>query len=175
MKISLIGYMGSGKSTIGKQLAQAYKLPFMDLDAYIEKSEKMTITEIFQTKGEIYFRKKENTYLTEILQKDKFILSTGGGTPVFFNNMEILNQHSLTIYLMANPGLLAARLYQEKEKRPLIRHLAQEDLREFIAKHLFERNPFYQQAQHTINIQGKTPLEITTEITLLIQNHQNHP
>lgn len=175
MKISLIGYMGSGKTTIGEQLSQAFKLPFMDLDAYIEKSENMTITKIFQTKGEIYFRKKEHAYLQEILKKDDIILSTGGGTPVFYNNTELLNQHSYTIYLMASPNELATRLYQEKERRPLIRHLSQEDLPEFIAKHLFERNPFYQQAKFIINTQGKTPGEISHEISQLIQNHQNHP
>lgn len=164
MKISLVGYMGSGKTTIGKLLSAHYNVPFYDLDHYIETQEKATISQIFEQKKELYFRKKEHQYLKEILQKDNFVLSTGGGTPIFYNNMDLLNLASTTINLSANPTELSHRLSAEKHHRPLIAHLENEQIPEFIAKHLFERNPHYQKAQIIINTNQKLPEQIAQEI-----------
>lgn len=154
MKIILLGYMGSGKTTLGKHLAQVYKLPFIDLDDYIEKKENASIEEIFKTKGEIYFRKQETFYLKELLlSSDSFVLSLGGGTPCFGNNMEYIIQHSkMVFYLKYQPKTLAERLLDEKNHRPLIAHLNHTNLEDFIRKHLFERNPYYFQAHHAIQM-----------------------
>ena len=176
MKISLIGYMGSGKSATAKQLSSLLELPYIDLDHAISASEKLEIPQIFHNKGEIYFRKKENQILSEILaDNSSFILATGGGTPCYFNNIDVLNQHSITVYLSHNPLDLAARLSKDKTQRPLISHIPEEDLPEFIAKHLFERNQFYQKAQIIINAANKTPQQIADEIYSQIKakNHQN--
>lgn len=163
MKISLIGYMGSGKSTVGRSLAKKLKLNFIDLDHKIEESENKKISEIFKEKGEIYFRKVENQILKKLLHSNEsFILALGGGTPVFYNSMELINQFSESFYLKLNPTELKNRLIKEKTKRPLIAHLNDEDLEEFIAKHLFERNPFYSEAKNQINIKEKTIDEVVT-------------
>ena len=176
MKISLIGYMGSGKTTIAQHLARQLNVPFYDLDRYLEEKENQSISFIFKNQSELYFRKKENQYLQEILQNPQFILATGGGTPCYYNNMSWLNQHTKTIFLQLAPTQLAQRLWPEKHLRPLIAHLTEEQLTEFIAKHLFERNQFYQQANIIINANRKTQDEIVTEILNKIkpQNHQNH-
>ena len=154
MKIILLGYMGSGKTTIGKILAERRKLPFIDLDHYIEEKEQMPISEIFNQKGEIYFRKKESDYLKELLESDKnFVLSLGGGTPCYGNNMLLISKSSENVfYLRCTPQSLTKRLLPEKKSRPLISKLKDEDLEEFIRKHLFERNPYYTKAKHTIII-----------------------
>lgn len=158
MKIILLGYMGSGKTTIGKKLAKKLYLPFFDLDQYIESREGTSIPEIFKNKGEIYFRKIEHTYLQEFLQgNEEYILSLGGGTPCYAGNMDIiLNQEGVkSIYLQANVPTIKERISKNKHKRPLIASLSDEKLTEFIAKHLFERRNFYEQAHHTIPVNGK--------------------
>lgn len=173
MKISLLGYMGSGKSTIGKLLSLHNQMKFIDLDEYIENKAEMKIPQIFQDKGEIYFRKFEKECLCEILDEQNFILATGGGTPAYYNNLEILLDSTLCFYLQASPNLLSERLIHQKFKRPMIAHIENKDLTEFIAKHLFERNDFYQKAHHIISIQGKSEQEIVLEIDNLIKTHQS--
>lgn len=165
--IILLGYMGSGKSAIGKALAANLQLPFYDLDAYIETAEGVTISEIFKNKGEIYFRKAESTYLKLLLDEaPEAIVSLGGGTPCYAGNMDFLKTKTQnTFYLNVSIPNLALRLSKEKEHRPMIAHLSEEELIEFIGKHLFERNVFYQQAVHTVNCNGKTIAEIVAEIT----------
>ena len=98
MKIVLLGYMASGKSSIGKKLAKILNVPFVDLDDLISEKEKLSIPEIFKTKGEIYFRKKEIENLENFFQKDKFVLAVGGGTPCYGNNMDLINDNSISIY-----------------------------------------------------------------------------
>ena len=163
--------MGSGKSTIANQIAKNHNLPLIDLDKHIENKENQTITSIFQSKGELNFRKIENASLQKVLAQDEFILSTGGGTPVFYNNMQLINQQSTSFYLYASPTELAQRLIPQKQHRPLIAHLNDNQLPEFIAKHLFERNPYYQQAHYIIQTNNKTVEEIAKEIVELIKNH----
>lgn len=169
MNITLLGYMGSGKSTVGKSLANSLQLDFIDLDEYISAQEKKSIHEIFSEYGEIYFRKKENFYLKELLEEDHRVLSLGGGTPVYHNNMNLINKRSLSFYLKMNPSELALRLNNEKEHRPLISHLEDEDLLEFIAKHLFERSHFYELSTYKIQVKQKNPNELCDEIIDLLQ------
>ena len=151
MKISLIGYMGSGKSTIGSRLALPSGLEYYDLDAMIEQRTGYTITETIFNKGELYFRKLEREVLHEILTKDHFVLSTGGGTPCYYDNIEVINKHSLSIYLQYGVAKLYERLKTNKSHRPLLAHLEGDALREYIGKHLFERAAYYERAIVTIN------------------------
>jgi shikimate kinase len=170
MKIVLLGYMASGKSTIGREISKKLDMKFIDLDDYISKREKSSISEIFKVKGEIYFRRIESFYLSEILNsKDSFILSLGGGTPCYSNNMKlILNSEASSIYIKASIITLVARLTSEKNKRPLVAELENDKLTEFVAKHLFERRFFYEQASITVITEDKSIEEITTEIRILL-------
>ncbi|MGM5630956.1 shikimate kinase [Apibacter raozihei] len=168
MIISLTGYMGSGKSTIGKSLSKITNLKFIDLDEYVIFRENMSVKDIFSKKGEIYFRKAEHLYLKELLSQDNFILSLGGGTPAYHNNMDLINDKSISFYLKMTPVELAERLIKEKNHRPLIAHLNEENIKEFIAKHLFERSVFYEKAIHKINNNNKSVSEICTEILDLL-------
>ncbi|KQT17037.1 shikimate kinase [Chryseobacterium sp. Leaf404] len=165
MIISLVGYMGSGKSHISKILSDEINFKLLDLDREISKRLKMPIPEIFEKKGEIFFRKKEREVLEEILvTEENTVLSLGGGTPAYYNNMEIINLNSKSVFLKANIGTLVARLSKQKEKRPLVANISEEDLPEFIAKHLFERNAFYSKSQFVISTDGKNPEDIVSEI-----------
>jgi|TARA_B110000908_G_scaffold4217_1_gene5500 shikimate kinase len=167
MKIVLLGYMASGKSTIGALLSKQLSFPFIDLDAYIESKEKNTINAIFKEKGEIYFRRIEHLYLTELLNsEEEFVLSLGGGTPCYANNIECILKADTTIsfYLQASIALLVERLIKGKENRPLVKEIGDEKLVEYVAKHLFERRFFYEQAHHKIAIDQKETLEIVTAI-----------
>ncbi len=160
--------MGSGKSHISKVLSKKLNLKLFDLDRQISLKNEMTIPEIFEKRGEIYFRKQENLILNEILSSyDDIILSVGGGTPAYFNNMEIINQYSESVFLQTSVKNLSERILKQKEKRPLVAKIADEDLPEFIAKHLFERNVFYSQSKHKVITDGKSPDEIVTEIAAL--------
>ncbi len=165
MIISLVGYMGSGKSHISKILSDKLHFKLIDLDKEIFLRNKLTIPEIFEKKGEIYFRKLERETLEEILAgEENLVLSLGGGTPVYYNNMEIINNNSKSVFLRASVSTLADRLSKQKEKRPLIARIPEEELPEFIAKHLFERNPFYGKAQFTVSTDHREPEDIVNEI-----------
>ena len=169
MIISLIGYMGSGKSHISKVLSQKLNLKLIDLDKEIILKNKMSIPEIFEKRGEIYFRKEERALLEEILNTEKeCILSLGGGTPSYYNNIDLITQKSESIYLRTSVGTLTERLLKQKQKRPLIAKIPDEDLPEFIAKHLFERQVYYGQAKYTVGTDAKTPEEIVAEIIAVI-------
>ena len=170
MKIVLLGYMASGKSTIGREISKKLDMKFIDLDDYISKREKRSISEIFKVKGEIYFRRIESLYLSEILNsKDNFILSLGGGTPCYSNNMDlIMNSEAVSIYIKAGIKTLVSRLTAEKSKRPLVAKLEDDKLTEFVAKHLFERSFFYEQASIAINTEDKSIEEMITEIRVLL-------
>lgn len=165
MIISLLGYMGSGKSHISKILSDEINFKLIDLDKEVSRRQKLTVSEIFEKKGEIYFRKQERQVLEEILAtQENTVLSLGGGTPAYYNNMEIINHNSISVFLMTSVPVLADRLSRQKEKRPLIAKISDEDLPEFIAKHLFERNAFYSKAQFSIRTDQKTPENIIREI-----------
>lgn len=162
--------MGSGKSTIAKKLSQTIHLDAFDLDEIIEKSQKKSITELFSERGEVHFRKLEHNTLVELLSDSKsFILSLGGGTPCYANNHLLLQREEvLSIYLKTSIEELFNRLQNETEKRPLLTSKNPNDLKEYIAKHLFERSYFYNQAKNTISTDGKTADEIVLEIQKLL-------
>lgn len=170
MIIALIGYMGSGKTTIAKALAEVLSCNFIDLDDYISEKEKITIPQIFQQKGEIYFRKKETEYLDEILStKTNIVLALGGGTPCYGNNLNVLlNNKAVTlVYLKLSVNALSQRLFLQKQHRPLISGIrTQDQLTEFVAKHLFERQAFYSKAPITINCDNKSERDIVETLIL---------
>ncbi|MBQ0737480.1 shikimate kinase [Aquimarina celericrescens] len=171
MNIVLMGYMGSGKSLIGRELAKKINFKYLDLDDFIEVKEKKSIANIFKEKGEIYFRKKESQYLKEVLETyNKSIISLGGGTPCFADNLEILKQESITsIYLQTSLDELTKRLFEERSKRPLISHLQKkEDLKDFIRKHLFERSFYYNQGDLKVSTDAKNVNQVTEEILSLL-------
>ena len=166
--IILFGYMGVGKSYIGRKLSKEFMIDFFDLDSYIEFYEKKSISDIFSERGEIYFRSIENKYLELILNNNiKYVISTGGGTPCYSNNMELIkkNKNLKSFYLKSSSNQLTNRLFSEKEKRPLISNInSKKDLNSFISKHLFERNVFYNQADYIIDIENKNTSEVISEI-----------
>lgn len=168
MKIILSGYMGSGKSVVGKALAGNLDLKFLDLDEEIGREEKLDIPEIFSQKGEIYFRRKESEVLQRLLeQEESFILALGGGTPCYGNNLQLLKESadSTLIYLKTGLHQLKQRLLSEKDQRPLIRDLESPAvLEDFIRKHLFERTFYYNQSDVIISTDDKTVLEIVSNI-----------
>lgn len=161
--------MGSGKSTIGHKLANLLNLDFLDLDDYIEENEKVSIKKLFEDNKEIKFRKLEHYYLKELTNNsDSFVLSLGGGTPCYANNHLMLQANNITsIYLKASIGTLTTRLKVEKNSRPILANQTDDELSEFIAKHLFERSYFYTHAKHTINVDGKSIDEVISEIATL--------
>jgi shikimate kinase len=166
MEIVLLGYMGSGKTTVGKFLAYKLNKTFIDLDTYIEEKEKSSISQLFAAKGEIYFRKQEGHYLKEILEsKSDYILALGGGTPCYGTNMlQINNSKSISFYLKASIPFITKRLESGKKNRPLIANLDDDQLVEYIGKHLFERAPFYEQSDFKVPIDNKSIEEIYCDI-----------
>ena len=172
MIISLVGYMGSGKSHISKILSTELHHKLLDLDKEISLKFKKSIPEIFQEHGEIYFRKKEREILENLLQeKENSVLCVGGGTPTFYKNMESINEKSTSFFLRTSVGTLVERLMKNKERRPLLARIPDDELAEFIAKHLFERNQFYQKANHIIETDHKSPEEIVNEIILKVHGY----
>lgn len=161
-----MGYMASGKSRIGKELAQKLGRKFVDLDDFIVEKEQLTIPEIFELKGEPYFRKKELEYLKEILidERDNFVLSIGGGTPTFNGAIELINELSYSIYLQANVQTLYDRLVPEKLERPLLTKIPDDVLMDYISIHLFERNAYYMKADLRLSVDGKSVEKIVNEI-----------
>ncbi|QBA63676.1 shikimate kinase [Muriicola soli] len=167
MLIALLGYMGSGKSVVGKALAKSLNHPFLDLDSYMEEEMNSTIPEIFEQRGELFFRKKEHEFLRKVLDSNEnMVLSTGGGTPCYSGNMELLLQATSNVfYLQLSVDGLTKRLSGEMGHRPLISHLPKEELADYIGKHIFERQVFYNRATHTIKCDGKTVAEIVKMIS----------
>ena len=151
-RIILIGYMGAGKTTIGKVLAREMGLEFYDLDNYIEDRFHQKIPDIFAEKGEEGFREMERKMLHEVAEFENIIISCGGGTPCFFDNMEYLNQQGETIFLNGSPAVLKEHLLMGKSQRPLIQGKNPEELEAYINESLTARLPFYQKAKHTIDI-----------------------
>lgn len=169
-KIVLLGYMASGKSEIGKLVSKKMNLPFFDLDYLIENELSKSINQIFEEKGEIFFRKKEHeVFVAKINSDESYVLSLGGGTPCYANNHELLKNDGITsIYLKASIATLAERLKRNTTKRPLLQNLSESELSDYIAKHLFDRSFYYNQAKFTITVDGKSPLEIVAEIEKIL-------
>lgn len=168
MKIYLTGYMGSGKSLIGKELAAEIGYDFIDLDAQIELIEDMGIHKIFEQRGELYFRRLETNILADVIEAPgRFVVSLGGGTPCYGNNFDLIDSQldSKIVYLKASVDSLTERLFNEKEQRPLISHLeSKAQLDEFVRKHLFERSHYYNQADLIVKVDKLSPQEIVEKI-----------
>ncbi|MBR6262060.1 MAG: shikimate kinase [Prevotella sp.] len=152
VRVIIIGYMGAGKTTLGKALSKELGIPFYDLDWYIESRMRRTVEQIFAENGEEGFRKIEYNMLHEVAEFEDVIISCGGGTPCFFDNMDYLNQQGETIYLKATPEVLLGHLKMGKVVRPLLKGKSQEEMKTFIEEQLEKREPFYNKARHTIDI-----------------------
>ena len=150
MRFFLVGYMASGKSTVAKRLARQLNLDFFDLDTYIEATYQKSIDSIFKKEGEAAFRIIEHNCLQILLKQDNYVLALGGGTPCFYNNMDIINAQGKSIYIKMSIQSLADRLIHAKKKRPLIQQHNKQELTTYIAAHLYEREKFYLQAHYVI-------------------------
>ncbi|MEE9462652.1 MAG: shikimate kinase [Bacteroidales bacterium] len=151
MIIFLLGFMGSGKSTVGQRLAGRLGYSFIDMDARLEGEHGMTINEIFEKLGEKAFRDLESNLLKEMVSLQDAVISTGGGLPCTGNNMDLINRKGVSIYLRMEPAALLNRLSRGKSRRPLIRHLSRQELETFIQEKLREREPVYLRAHHIIS------------------------
>ena len=151
-RIILIGYMGSGKTTVGKALSKETGMMFYDLDWYIESRMRKSVSQIFAEKGEEGFRKIEYNMLHEVAEFEEVIISCGGGTPCFFDNMDYLNQQGDVVYLKATPETLYKHLLMAKVERPLLKDKSPEELIAYITEHLKERAPFYEKARYTLDV-----------------------
>lgn len=150
-RIFLIGYMGAGKTTVGKDLAKRMGLSFIDLDCYIEARYHRTVGQIFAEKGEEAFRDIERRMLHEVAMFEDVLISTGGGAPCFFDNMEFMNRTGKTVFLNVHPDVLFRRLRIAKQQRPILQGKEDEELMDFIIQALEKRAPFYTQAQYIFN------------------------
>lgn len=148
IRIFLIGYMGAGKTTLGKAFARELGLTFIDLDWYIEERFHKTVQRIFEERSEEGFRELERNMLHEVSDFENVVISTGGGTPCFFDNMEYMNTQGETVFLSVNPTVLFRRLRVAKQQRPLLAEKTDEELMEFIGSALEKRMPHYSKARH---------------------------
>ncbi|MDR0829547.1 MAG: shikimate kinase [Prevotellaceae bacterium] len=150
-RLFLIGFMGCGKSSTGKKMAQKLGLNFVDTDNFIENRYQKTISQLFEEVGEAKFREIEHKILLELAEFENIVIATGGGMPCFFNNMEIMNAAGKTIYLKLPAAVLYERLKKSKSKRTLLKNIPETDLQNFIEKLLHERENFYNQAEEIIS------------------------
>lgn len=148
IRIFLIGYMGAGKTTLGKAFAREMKVPFIDLDWYIEERFHKSIPELFRERGEEAFRELERRMLHEAGEFEDVVISTGGGTPCFFDNMDYMNRQGQTVFLDVHPDILFCRLRVATQQRPILQGKTDEELRAFIVEALGKRAPFYGQARY---------------------------
>lgn len=148
IRIFLTGYMGAGKTTLGKALARELHIPFIDLDWYIEERFHKTVRELFSERGEDGFRKLEKNMLHEVGEFENVVVSTGGGAPCFFDNMEYMNRVGNTVFLDVDPEVLFRRLRVAKQQRPILKDKKDDELLEFIVNALEKRTPFYRQAHY---------------------------
>jgi len=165
MRIFLIGYMGSGKTTTGRKMASLYDCPFIDLDTRIETTTGKSISEHFIL-GEDHFRKVEQQTLHNASTDSKFILSTGGGTPCFHGNMEWMNRNGITVYLKLDPLSLFHRLKASKRPRPLLEGKSDDELLEFIKSNLAERESVYRQARYQVKGEDLDVLSLVNNINM---------
>ncbi len=151
-RIFLIGYMGAGKTTVGKLLSKELGVPFYDLDWYIESRRRKTVPQIFAEQGEEGFRKIEQAMLHEVAEFEDVIISCGGGTPCFFDNMDYMNQQGQVVYLRCEPEVLRKHLTMGKTERPLLKGKSPEELIVFIKEQLEKREHFYNKAQYILDV-----------------------
>lgn len=159
--------MGSGKTTLGKKIASHLHLEFIDMDDYIELKEGRSISSIFEKEGEEYFRVLEQEALKELLKKENVLVSAGGGTPCFFNNMELINAVAQSVYLKVEPEMLLGRLKGATAKRPLLAHLTTEELRLQISEKLASREPYYLQSKIVHASKGSPNKDLADLVAIL--------
>jgi shikimate kinase len=147
MIIFLIGFMGSGKTTLGKQLASKLGYRFIDQDEVIEQKYQMTVSEIFAKQGEDEFRKAENEVLQELIKRESCVIATGGGAPCFHNNMELMNESGFTIYIKVDPEIIVQRLKVAHTSRPLMMDKSEAEMLEYTQQKISERSPFYSRSK----------------------------
>ncbi|WP_434502360.1 shikimate kinase [Prevotella sp.] len=151
-RIIIIGYMGAGKTTVGRTLAQELNMTFYDLDWYIESRMRKTVKEIFDERGEEGFRLIEHNLLHEVAEFEDVIISCGGGAPCFYDNIDYMNQQGDTVYLKATPEVLYGHLKMGKSVRPLLQNKTSEEVKVFINEQLQVRDPFYSKAKYTLDV-----------------------
>jgi shikimate kinase len=151
-RIIIIGYMGAGKTTVGKALSKELNMPFYDLDWYIESRMRKTVKDIFDERGEEGFRLIERTLLHEVAEFEGVIISCGGGAPCFFDNIDYMNQQGDTVYLKATPEVLYGHLKMGKSVRPLLQNKTSDEVKEFINEQLVIREPYYSKAKYTLDV-----------------------
>ncbi|MDP2888370.1 MAG: shikimate kinase [Bacteroidota bacterium] len=150
MRIYLIGYMGCGKTTLGRKLAATLNLTFIDLDTFLEEKYFRTIPQIFKEEGEAEFRRKEQNVLHEVSTFDDVIVATGGGAPCFFDNMDVMNNTGFCIFLDVDTDSLVSRLIHAKTERPIIKGKSPDELHHFIDEMMLKRRPFYEKARYIL-------------------------
>lgn len=151
-RIIIIGYMGSGKTTVGRALAHNLGLSFYDLDWYIESRMHKTVKQLFDEKGEAGFHLIERNLLHELAEFENIVISCGGGTPCFFDNMAYLNAQGDTVYLKATPDVLYGHLKMGKTVRPLLLDKTEDEVQTFISRQLSERETYYNKAKYTLDV-----------------------
>ena len=166
IRIFLTGYMGAGKTTLGKAFARELNIPFIDLDWYIEERFHKTVGELFIERGETGFRELERNMLHEVAEFENVVISTGGGAPCFYDNMDFMNRNGKTVFLNVHPDVLFRRLRVAKQQRPILQGKQDDELKEFIIRALEKRTPFYSQAQYVFNadeLEDRSQIEKSVE------------
>jgi shikimate kinase len=166
MRIFLIGFMGCGKSTMGRALSASLNLMFIDLDTFLEERYFRSIPQIFAEEGEESFRRKERKVLEEVAAFDNVIVATGGGAPCFFDNMELMNNSGFCIFLDVEIDSLVTRLLRAKTERPLIKGKSPDELRLFIEGLMQKRRPFYEKARHILKGKDILPEQVLELVRL---------
>ena len=166
IRIFLTGYMGAGKTTLGKAFARKLNLPFVDLDWYMEERFHKTVGELFVERGEAGFRELEKNMLHEVGAFEDVVISTDCGAPCFFDNMDFMNRNGKTVFLNVHPDVLFRRLRVAKQQRPILQGKQDDELKEFIIRALEKRTPFYSQAQYVFNadeLEDRSQIEKSVE------------
>lgn len=166
IRIFLTGYMGAGKTTLGKAFARQLNIPFVDLDWYMEERFHKTVGELFAERGESGFRELERAMLHEVGAFEDVVISTGGGAPCFFDNMDFMNSNGITVFLNVHPDILYRRLRIAKQQRPILQGKQDEELKEFIVQALEKRIPFYTQARYVFDadeLEDRSQIEKSVE------------
>lgn len=173
-KIFLIGYMGCGKSSLGRKLAKAGGMEFMDMDSIIEQREGASISDIFHYQGEEYFRDAERALIEELgTAEGDMVISTGGGAPAWQNNMELMNSLGATIYLRRTAQQIASRLSPHgRQKRPKLRGLNDEELVAFMTTNMAEREPFYSKAKYCVDCAELSDAELIDYILQIVKENE---
>lgn len=172
MRLFLVGYMGSGKSTIGRKVARGMKLPFFDTDKMVEESEGASVADIFAYAGEEYFRRAERNALERCTDEQNAVISTGGGAPVWGDNMEWIGSQGVSVYLKRTPEQILSRLSPYgRERRPRFRGLNDEELLAFMHENLAEREPIYERATITIDCSEASDEEIVAYLQSYMLRH----